>query len=77
MTAKCALAMDAFKKVPNGCSPGRNKAAAMVASLSALTKRYWSLLQFPKKVPENVSGLSPLGHCNIAIIKKNLKNSLT
>ncbi len=30
MTAKCALASDAFKKVVHICYPGRNKAAAMV-----------------------------------------------
>ncbi len=37
MTAKCALASDAFKKVAHICYPGRNKAAAMVASLPAFT----------------------------------------
>ena len=64
MTAKCALASDAFKRVVHIRYPGRNKAAAMVESLPALTKRYWSLLQFPNKEPTNVSGLSQLGHCN-------------
>jgi len=37
MTAKCALASDAFKKVAHICYPDRNKAAAMVASLPAFT----------------------------------------
>ncbi len=38
MTAKCALASDAFKRVVHICYPGRNKAAAMVESLPALIK---------------------------------------
>lgn len=38
MTAKCALASDAFKRVAHICYPGRNKEAAMLASLPALMK---------------------------------------
>jgi hypothetical protein len=37
MTTKWALASEAFKKVAHICYPGRNKAAAMVASLPAFT----------------------------------------
>jgi hypothetical protein len=37
MTAQCALASEAFKKIEPICYPGRNKAAAMVASLPAFT----------------------------------------
>jgi hypothetical protein len=33
MTAQCALASDAFKKIAHICYPGRNKAAAMVRIL--------------------------------------------
>jgi hypothetical protein len=54
MTTKYALATDAFKRVVHICYPGRNKAAAILESLPALTKRYWSLLQFPKKQPTNL-----------------------
>ena len=53
-----------IKRVQHDAYPGRNKAAAIVASLPAFTNRRWSWFQLPKKQPTNVSGLLQFGHCN-------------
>ena len=67
VTTKCTLAADPFEWYPHGYYPGRSKAGGMVESLPAISKRYLSSFQFPKKVPTKVRGLSQSGHSNGSI----------